>query len=263
MAYKQKPKTALENQLEDLKKNLDRKESCLEEAKLEFDTFSKEYSNKAIIIDTTKKQCSKCHLHLGHSRNNCTFKQTCNSAKLCGDVNRHSVEKKKLRELSDKVAKFRKDIDELKNEYSTKEKLIKKDRESFEKKMENYLLENYPSIYIDCESSKIKYGLVYTDILILKEKTNDRFENITFDVQECIAQYKLENGAFNCESDPVQQMSKDKDKMFTILKEQGIKFPDFAQMCPKTPEEEQEQFRIALKASMSENRVNCKTFSAT
>ena len=43
--------------------------------------------------------CGKCRLRTEHTRRNCTF-ESCNSARSCGDVNKHPDEKAKRRKLN-------------------------------------------------------------------------------------------------------------------------------------------------------------------
>ena len=45
-----------------------------------------------------RMMCGKCYLRTGHTRRNCTF-ESCNSARSCGDINKHPEEKAKCRSL--------------------------------------------------------------------------------------------------------------------------------------------------------------------
>ena len=45
-----------------------------------------------------RMMCGKCYLRTGHTGRNCTF-ESCNSARSCGDINKHPEEKAKCQSL--------------------------------------------------------------------------------------------------------------------------------------------------------------------
>ena len=145
--------------LKNLAEQKDVAEEHLKQAQFEHESLEQEFSPKA-DIDYTKPSCSICHFRAGtkqrsHNRANCPTKVTCQSARICGDIEKHPAEKDRLRTLKRAVEtcerEYKKASAELRSNIHIQEK-------SLDSKIRQKLLFQFPSRYgnqVDCSYQRL------------------------------------------------------------------------------------------------------------
>lgn len=116
--------------------------------------------------DTSKSLCSNCHTR-GHDRKKCRLEQ-CESAQICGEIDKHSNEKKELTDLAKKKQQAENELKMLKTELDVKDKIIKEVACSFEAKIHDALINTNPDRYLTT-NGRPKEGIIKADTYIIRK----------------------------------------------------------------------------------------------
>ena len=91
--------------------------------------------------------CSNCHQRKGHNRLNCHYNE-CQSFFHCGDINKHSEEKMRMKEVDRQHRELLRQISALENELKVKEASVTSLQDRYIYKVRNILIESNPSRYL-------------------------------------------------------------------------------------------------------------------
>ena len=191
------------------------------------------YQSKAIDKDASKIQCSKCHLHLGHSKRQCHL-HPCTTSEMCGDPRKHKDEFTKLKTATDAVAKLRKEIDELATSIDTKKDMAANAAKSFEQRVTPILIESNKEKYLVMTSAGVKkrQGILYTDLCKLKDKFNQKIphniEAMADQLQDILNDYgnALRNPVPAYQGEFPTKGKRNTAAQLDILKDRGIKMKE-------------------------------------
>lgn len=122
--------------------------------------------------DTSKSICGNCHTR-GHDKKRCSA-ETCESAVICGEIDKHPSEKKELSELAKKKQAVEIELKTLKTELEVKNKVKSEVQNSFESKIHDELINSNPGKYLT-EQGKPKEGIIKADTYILKRYYQGNF----------------------------------------------------------------------------------------
>ena len=158
--------------------DINNKKEEVESLEIRLDNYEEEYErvlNKfsggstRVASKTGGKQCGKCHLFQNHRKNNCP-NDTCVSAVMCGDVQKHPEECGELREIADRKNKLALDLKKAKQELELKTKVKEKLNSSFEKRLEPHLIDTNRKKYLAETAFGIRprQALLNEDIAILE-----------------------------------------------------------------------------------------------
>ena len=98
-----------------------------------------EKSFTAKTLDATRPACSKCHLRAGHVGTICRNEQ-CTSARYCGDVKRHSEDKKEIKDLQSDINSQEKKLRRMKDELHSLQESIKSSKRSYSQQIHSNLV---------------------------------------------------------------------------------------------------------------------------
>ena len=103
------------------------KENVVKERQHAVNKYKRKRQRKASGVKDDHPACSACHRREGHNRSNCLYKPvSCQSAKLCGDIDRHHSEKGKLNELETALRSAQKELKQAKDTLESKKNAKRK-----------------------------------------------------------------------------------------------------------------------------------------
>ena len=162
-------KTPIDIDISNKKDELATLEERLENYEEEYERTSNKFSGGSTRKTGGGKQCGKCHLFQNHRKNNCP-NDTCVSAVMCGDVQKHPEENGELRDIAERKNKLLLDLKKAKQELELKIKVKEKLNSSFEKRLEPYLIESNRKKYLAETAYGIRprQALLNEDIAVLE-----------------------------------------------------------------------------------------------
>ena len=145
--------------------------------------------------------------------------QPCESAGMCGIVDRHPDEKKQLSELGKKKQKLDGEIKAITSDLKIKEKISKDHNQSFESKIHDILIKTNPQKYLTV-NRRPKEGIILADTYVIKKyyggknPTKDALENDSDIFQTIIESHESKIGTTTPKNSVMKQ-----------LEDQGIQWP--------------------------------------
>ena len=127
---------------------IDKVRKELESAKTQKQNFEQELHKAVTLNAGILTVCGKSHMKSGDTRRNCTEETECQSALLCGQMDKHPQEKALRKNLTQKVQKCESQLVVLQNDYSAKVRAYKTVEDSFARKIENDIIASNPDMYI-------------------------------------------------------------------------------------------------------------------
>ena len=119
-------KSPVERFFERKEKEVIEKENIVKERQHAVSKYKSKRQRKA-NVNYDHPACSACHRREGHNRSNCPYKPvSCQSAKLCGDIDRHHSEKDKLNELETALRSAQKELKRAKMHLNPKKNTERK-----------------------------------------------------------------------------------------------------------------------------------------
>ena len=147
----------------ELQSNLEQKRARLSGMRNSIYLVQEQNTNKQ-----SNSSCGNCHLRLGHTRRNCTF-SPCRSVYSCGLLEKHPDEKKSMSALQNETSQLEKKIQKLQAEYDSYVKVKTSSDHSKTKQIEDKLVAENPSRYINANGAK-NWMLLNKDVAILEKK---------------------------------------------------------------------------------------------
>lgn len=111
--------------------------------------------------------CGQCHLRDGHTKRNCEL-GVCESATYCGLVDRHPVEKGRVRKLESELTVLQKKLKTAQESYKTKKTTYSKVKDSFIAKVEHDLILTDPQLYL--QNGCKNWSLIHKHAAILEKE---------------------------------------------------------------------------------------------
>jgi hypothetical protein len=112
-----------------------------------------------------RMMCGNCHLRTGHTRRNCTF-DSCNSARSCGDIDKHCDEKARRRKLTSEIASLETHLKSTIDVQHSSKKTHEKLEESFAARIEQDIIDTNPNLYI--QNGIKNWSLIHNTLLYWK-----------------------------------------------------------------------------------------------
>lgn len=147
----------------ELQSNLEQKRARLSGMRNNIYVVQEQNTNKQ-----SNSSCGNCHLRLGHTRRNCTF-SPCRSVYSCGLLEKHPDEKKSMNALQNETSQLERKIQKLQAEYDSYVKVKTSSDHSKTKQIEDNLVAENPSRYINTNGAK-NWMLLNKDVAILEKK---------------------------------------------------------------------------------------------
>ena len=143
---------------------------------------------------------------------------SCESAAMCGQLEKHPTEKKELQELGKKKQKVEGELKSLKSELSIKETVSNDMSRSFEAKIHDTLIRTNPNKYLTI-NNKPKEGIILADSFILKGYYHNKApENIEHESEIWQTIIKSHEENFTCKVK--------KNSVIKELENRGINWPN-------------------------------------
>lgn len=98
---------------------------------------------------------------------------TCESAAVCGQLDKHPAEKKELQDLGKRKQKAEGELKAMRSELAVKETVSKDMSKSFEARIHDVLIRTNPNKYLTA-NNKPKEGIILADSYILKRYYNSK-----------------------------------------------------------------------------------------
>ena len=114
----------------------------------------------------SNRMCGKCHLRTGHMRRNCTL-DSCNSARSCGDLDKHCEEKAKRRKLVSEIASLETHLKTTIDAQQSSKKTYQKMEESFAARIEQDIIDTNPNLYI--QNGVKNWSLIRKHVAVLEK----------------------------------------------------------------------------------------------
>ena len=111
--------------------------------------------------------CGQCHLHDGHMKRNCEL-GLCESATYCGLINRHPVDKGRVRKLESELTVLQMKLKTAQESYKTKKTAYSKVNDSFIAKVEHDLILTDPQLYV--QNGCKNWSLIHKHAAILEKE---------------------------------------------------------------------------------------------
>ena len=161
-----------------------------------------------------------CHLRTGHTRRNCTF-DSCNSARSCGDIDKHCDEKARRRKLTSEIASLETHLKStIDVQHSSKktleESFDEKLEESFAAKIEQDIIDTNPNLYI--QNGIKNWSLIHKQVAVLENLCEGKLPR-RHDIPQL-----LKTGLNKCTKN-LEKRSIHNNPRKEILIDHGIKFP--------------------------------------
>jgi hypothetical protein len=172
-------------------------------------------------IDKSRDQCGQCH-----TKRNCEYGQ-CEGPHICGDIDKHEVEKKQLLDASQNVKTRNRGLEKLKQSLHSKEEISRETCQTFFSQVVSYLVNTDADKYYPVGA----YGLralnmraIQPDMAILEKhyrgKVPRKLEEESAGFQAIIAGTNAEVA------------TKLKDPVRNFMEKRGVVFPSFP---PRNP----------------------------
>lgn len=245
------------------------KEKVMEKEK-EVQELSAKYGKQA-GIDYSKPACTNCHRRERHNRVNCPYKaHPCQSAEICGDLNKHKDEKDILSRAVNELNTAKKSLEKLQSGLSTKIALKNQTTNSFSSVMRSRLINECKPRYLTSQGFE-NWRQVNMDLKKLESHFKGKIPSADVSLLEALTEYdnKISLGQFN------QKAQHQGNPVRTLWELKGIEWPSQSpeplqrkpiasshsnvtfssplftrtQLEPLTVEEEEEQLAAALKES--------------
>lgn len=123
-------KTPMQILIDELEDSVNIKKVELESAHEHLAQLELKYSNPGLKPDKTKGQCGQCNLRLGHTKRNYDY-GVCEGPHICGDIDKHDIEKKQLLDASQNVKTLNRDLEKLKQSLVSKKEIHRETCQSF------------------------------------------------------------------------------------------------------------------------------------
>lgn len=137
-------KTPLQSEIDDLKEQIEIKSAELQSAVEFCESLIARYAS--LNVDKSRSQCSLCHLRAGHTKRACP-NGPCFSARQCCDVEKHPEEKRQQTEANETKRKLTKELERLRAEVVSKEKIKDQVTNTFSAKITPTLVNSDPDTY--------------------------------------------------------------------------------------------------------------------
>ena len=224
--------------------------------------------------------CGQCHLRDGHTKRNCEL-GLCESATYCGLIDRHPVDKGRVRKLESELTVLQKKLKTAQESYKTKKTAYSKVNDSFIVKVEHDLILTDPQLYV--QNGCKNWSLIHKHAAILEKECKGKLPKRR-DIPQLLKNSKgykdFENYAgkqydsFSCLSAPPKTGNTTAiNPAMADLQRHGIVFPKHKSPClssttlyrciPSNAEEEREQLNMMLKQSMlDQSQLTCYSVKA-
>lgn len=141
--------------------------NTLEALNIKYQELSKDM-NTHVWRDRSKRICHNCHARKGHDRKRC-FDQECTDVRVCGEVDLHPESKKELSLLGAKKQKLEGELNALSSELEAKKKARDETYNTFEGKVQSWLIRSNPEKYLIAATGQVRQVRVNADTAILKK----------------------------------------------------------------------------------------------
>ena len=159
--------------------------------------------------------CGNCHLRTGHKRRNCTFDSN-NSARSCGDIDKHCDEKARCRKLTSEIASLEMHLKSTIDVQHSYNKTHEKLEESFAARIEQDIIDTNPNLYI--QDGIKNWSLIHKHVAVLENLCQGKLPR-----RNEIPQL-LKTGLNKCTKNLEKRSIHDNPRK-EILIDHGIKFP--------------------------------------
>ena len=143
------------------------KQNALETLKIKYQDLSKDM-NTHVWRDRSKRICHNCHARKGHDRKKC-LDQECTDVRICGEIDLHPENKKELSLLGAKRQKLEGELNVLSAELEAKKKARDETYNTFEGKVQSWLIRSNPDKYLIAATGQVRQVRVNADTAILKK----------------------------------------------------------------------------------------------
>ena len=170
--------------------------------KSQCDNLVGKYGRKP-FIDYSRQMCGFCHYRPQnkndrcHNRANCPNEEKCNSAEICGDLEKHDDEKQIVNKLKTKIEKLEKKIKFASQEYDLRKGYAEK---TIEEGIRERLLLEVPERYYCIGGGNVNYTLLNLDVNVIAQycrKSRITSPNAIEDLRSILSSLHQESGAFS------------------------------------------------------------------
>lgn len=123
--------------------------------------------NTHVWRDKSKRVCHNCHQRLGHDRKKCLL-PPCEDIRVCGEVELHPESKKELSTVGMKRQRIQGELEALRAELHAKKKAYGETHNTFEGKVQPYLIRSDPEKYLIRSTGQVRQVRVNADIAVLR-----------------------------------------------------------------------------------------------
>ena len=215
-------------------------------------------------LDTSRPACSKCHLRAGHTRTNCKNK-VCMSARICGDLKRHSEDKKEIKDLQSDLKHLNNMLKRQKDELSNLQETVKSSKRTFSQLIHSDLISSNKHKYISTANGRevINWMQLNTDSKKIEKMCGGKLPKPNVSLQKLIAQHDTQEQRIDTDAKANRTINK---QVKHLWEKKGVVFPGSGPMyldeekpdtslpstsipIPSTTEEEEYQTRLAIRES--------------
>ena len=199
---------------------------------------------------SNRMMCGNCHLRTGHTRRNCTF-DSCNSARSCGDIDKHCDEKARRRKLTSEIASLETHLKSTIDVQHSSKKTHEKLEESFAARIEQDIIDTNPNLYI--QNGIKNWSLIHKHVAVLENLCQGKLPR-----RNEIPRL-LKTGLNKCTKNLEKRSIHDNPRK-EILIDHGIKFPkrskltDGSSPSSFSSKQEQEDFVLAIELQNALNQ---------
>lgn len=163
------------------------KKKVMEKEK-EVQELSAKYGKQA-GIDYSKPACTNCHRRERHNRLNCPYKaHPCQSAEICGDLNKHKDEKDILSRAVNELNTAKKSLEKLQRGLSTKIALKNQTTNSFSSVMRSRLINECKPRYLSSQGFE-NWRQVNMDLKKLEAHFKGKIPSADVSLLEALTEY--------------------------------------------------------------------------
>ena len=141
---------------------VEEKSKVSESMEAKYQNLSKEM-NTHVWRDKSKRVCHNCHQRTGHDRKKCLL-PTCEDVRVCGEVDLHPESKKELSNIGIKRQRIQGELEALRAELDAKKKAYRETHNTFEGKVQPFLIRSNPDKYLIRATGQVRQVRVNADI---------------------------------------------------------------------------------------------------